>query len=119
VRSEKAFGDDNEGARVVHGARDGTGEVMSTTEGTTMTKLTRSQLEVLDIIKDGADYEPAEIWTLHSSYDNTPSHLGHVNFGRTMDNLVRRGLVERNDFGYSLSEHGITVVRDMEFRRGK
>lgn len=70
-------------------------------------KLTEPQLEVLSLIADGFHYEPAEIWLDHSSYNNAPSALGLRNFGRTMDVLVKLGLVERDDHGYTITAAGL------------
>lgn len=74
--------------------------------------LSKVQIEVLSIIADGSHYEPGKIWQHHSSYDYS-GHLGLLNFGRTMDALARRGLVERDDHGYTITPAGVAVVKPL------
>lgn len=78
-------------------------------------KLSPVQLEALSILDGCADgfAEPGEIWREHSSYEYT-SHLGMLNFGRTMDALARRKLVERDDYGYVITDAGRAALKNSE-----
>lgn len=76
-----------------------------------MKRISDAQREVLDHLIACPDgfAEPGEIWQHHSSYEYSSS-LGQLNFGRTMDALQRRGLVERDDNGWALTDAGRAAV---------